>query len=82
MDFHAKLSMGWGMINLDEIEPIKVRSALFALITARLEDAHELAVRGQRTKMDRSEVLKLLEGIVDQTNQIEILLMAIGALEE
>ena len=70
------------MINLDEFEPIKARSGLLALITAGLEDAHELAVQGQRTKMDRSEVLKILERIVDQTNQIEILLMAIGALEE
>ncbi len=70
------------MINLDEIDPRKARSGLFALATALLEDAHELAVHGQGNEIDQSEVLKLLDGLVDQTNQIEILLMAIAAIRE
>jgi len=70
------------MINLDEIDPLKARSGLFALITERLEDAHESAVRGQSSNIDQSEVLKLLDGLIDQANQIEILLMAIGAIRE
>lgn len=36
MDFYAKSSMSWDMINLDEIDRLKVRSGLFALIAARL----------------------------------------------
>ncbi|MEP2987559.1 MAG: hypothetical protein ABJN65_09785 [Parasphingorhabdus sp.] len=70
------------MINLDEIDPTDARAGLFALITARLEDAHELAVQGQSSEIDQSEVLKLLEGLVDQTNHIEILLMAIRTNRE
>ncbi len=70
------------MINLDEIDPQNARSGLFALITARLEDAHEIAVRGQRNEIDQSETSQLLDELIDQTNQIEILLMAIGTIRE
>jgi hypothetical protein len=42
------------MANLsDEIDAIKVRSALFALVTARLEDAHMFAVKGQARDLGR-----------------------------
>ncbi len=82
VDFLSEMSVIRRMINLDEIDPTKVRSGLFALVTALLEDAHELAVHGQRSKIDHSEVMKLLDDLVDQTNQIEILLMAIGTIRE
>lgn len=82
VDFHAKSSIEWGMINLDEIDPRKARSGLFALVTARLEDAHELAIGGQNGKIDESEATKLLDGLVDQASQIEILLMAIRHIRE
>ncbi|WP_461457489.1 hypothetical protein [Parasphingorhabdus sp.] len=70
------------MINLDEIDRHEVRSGLFALITARLEDAHELAVRGQNGELEQNESMTLLEALVDQVSQTEILLMAIGATRE
>ena len=45
------------MANIDEeIDPVKVRSALFALITARLEDAHIFAVNGQARDLDAADV--------------------------
>lgn len=47
VEFWSRLGIDRDMVNLDEIDPQKARSGLFALITARLEDAHELAVRGQ-----------------------------------
>ncbi|WP_337658807.1 hypothetical protein [Sphingorhabdus sp. Alg231-15] len=78
----SEMSVVWRMINLDEIDPRKARSGLFALLTARIEDAHELAVHGQRSEIDQSEAMKMLDDLVDQTNQIEILLMAIGTIRE
>jgi len=45
------------MANLgDKIDPVKVRSALFALITARLEDAHIFAVKGQSRDLNAADV--------------------------
>jgi len=82
VDFWRTVSLDSGMINLDEIDPRKARSGLFALVTARLEDAHELAVRGQNPKLGQNETLSLLEEIADQTNQIEVLLMAIRTIRE
>ena len=40
----------------DGIDPVKVRSALFALITARLEDAHVFTVKGQSRDLDAAGV--------------------------
>lgn len=82
VDFLLHLSADWGMINFDEIDPRKARSGLFALVTERLEDAHELAVHGQNSDLERNEVLFVLGEITDQANQIESLLMAIGAIQE
>ena len=82
VDFLLQMSVVWCMINLDEIDPRMARSGLFALMTARLEDAHELAVRGQSREINQPDVVKLLDGLVDQTNQIEILLTAIGTMRE
>ncbi len=70
------------MINLDEIDPRKARSGLCALVTARLEDSREVAVRGQRSEVDHGDMIELLEELVDQISQIEILMMAIGAMPE
>lgn len=68
------------MVNLDETDPQKARTGLFALITARLEDAHEVAVRGQRPEIDHGDIVDLLEELVDQISQIEIMIMAIGSM--
>ncbi len=72
MDFHAKSSMGWDMADTDdEIDPIKVRTGLFALITARLEDAHEIAVKGQVAKISNQDIGDLivdLRSMLDETN--------------
>lgn len=70
------------MVDLEEIDPRKARSGLFALVTARLEDAHELAVREQRSELDHAEAAKQLDDLVDQINQIVLLLVAIGAICE
>lgn len=64
------------MANEDEIDAIKVRGALFALITARLEDAHLIAVKGQSSKADQKLISQLtsdLEGILEE---VRILLNA------
>ena len=82
VDFHAKSNIDWGMINLEEIDPRKARSGLFALLTARLEDAHEFAVHGQNRELGQDKLLPMLEEVTDQDNQIEFLLMAIGAIRE
>jgi len=52
MDFKVDPSIGSSMTNEDEIDPIRLRTALFALMTAKLEDAHETAVKCQSTKLN------------------------------
>jgi len=72
---------GCDMANLDdEIDPIKVRSALFALITARLEDAHMFAVKGQSRDLNaadarncNSDIRSILEEIQIQLNAAELI---------
>lgn len=82
VDIWSRLSVDTDMINLDEFDPRKARSGLFALVTARLEDAHELAVQGQNREITNFEASKLLIDLADHTNQIEILMTAIGAIRE
>lgn len=76
------MSVVCDMINLDDIDSRKARSGLFALVTARLEDTHELAVRVQNPQLDQNGVLSRLGEITDQAHQIEILLMAIGTIRD
>ncbi|WP_422344510.1 hypothetical protein [Parasphingorhabdus sp.] len=59
------------MADDDEINPIKVRTGLFALITARLEDANEIAVKGQAANLGNPDVSGLvieLRSLLDEIN--------------
>ncbi|WP_461454698.1 hypothetical protein [Parasphingorhabdus sp.] len=62
----------------DEIDPIKVRTALFALITARLKDAHEIAVKGQATKISNQGIGTL---IVDLRSMLDEIIVHIDAID-
>jgi len=64
------------MTNEDEIDAIKVRGALFALITARLEDAHEIAVKGQSSKAGQQLISQLTNDLEGNLEEIRILLNA------
>jgi len=65
------------MANLDdEIDPIKVQSALFALITARLEDAHMFAVKGQSRDLNAPVAKSYITDIRSYLGEIQILLDA------
>lgn len=46
------------MADNDDIEDPANVPGLFAEITALLEDAHEIAVRGQNSKLERADYLK------------------------
>lgn len=61
----------------DEIDPIKLRTGLFALITARLEDAHEFAVKGQSCDANNEEVADYHTDIASNLDEIGIQLQAI-----
>jgi len=66
------------MANLDdEIDPVNVRSALFALITARLEDAHVFAVKGQSRDLDSADARSCLTDIRSTLDEIQIQLDAV-----
>ncbi|GAA0464753.1 hypothetical protein GCM10009096_01550 [Parasphingorhabdus litoris] len=65
------------MKNEDEVDPIKVRTGLFALITARLEDAHEIAVKGQSTWVSKRQGSNQISDIESLLEEIEILISAI-----
>ncbi len=65
------------MANLgDEIDPIIVRSALFALITARLEDAHMFAVKGQPRDLDAADARDCITDIRSILDEVQIQLDA------
>lgn len=78
VDFPKLSSMGCVMANDDEINPIKVRSGLFALITARLEDVHEIAVAGQAAKISSQDIAGL---VVDLRSVLDEITIQIDAIE-
>ena len=53
-----------------------MRGALFALITARLEDAHEIAVKGQSSKADQELISQITKDLEGNLEEIQILLNA------
>ena len=61
----------------EEIDPVKVRSALFALITARLEDAHVFAVKGQSRDLDSADARSCLTDVRSTLDEIQIQLDAV-----
>ena len=66
----------------NKLDAIKVRGALFALITARLEDAHEIAVRGQSSKAGRHLISQLISDFEANLEEIRILLNASAIVSE
>ncbi len=69
--------MGCGMVNIDdEIDPIKVRTGLFAIITARLEDANILAVKGQSRDLNTAYARHHITDIQSILDEIQIQLDA------
>ncbi len=70
------------MANLDdEIDPIKVRSALFALITAGLEDAHVSAVKGQSRDWDAADTRNCIIDIRSILDAVQIQLDAADLIQ-
>ncbi len=83
VDFHAKSSIGSDMaFTDDEIDPIKVRTGLFALITARLEDVHEVGVKGQATKIGNQNIGDLIVDLRSMLDEIDIQIDAIDLLHD
>lgn len=73
------LSMGGCMASSDgEIDPIKIRTGLFAMLTARLEDAHDFAVKGQSIELNNGEILDCISDINSAVEEMEIL---VGSIE-
>lgn len=78
MDFRAKPSICCDKSNIDdEVDPIRVRCALFALITARLEDAHMFAVKGQARDLNASDARNCITDIRSILDEVHIQLDAI-----
>lgn len=80
MDFQASASTVVYMIDDSEIDPAKVRSGLFALITARIQDAHETAVKGQATKISGQDISDLVFDLRSALDEITIHIDAIGLM--
>lgn len=76
MDLHEYIRLVEGMDNNDKFDATKVRGALFALITARLEDAHEIAVKGQSSKTDQNLISQLTSDLEAHLEEIQTLLNA------
>lgn len=58
--------------NDDIAEPANI-PALFAEITALLEDAHGISVHGQNSKLERADYLKATEELREMLDQIRLL---------
>lgn len=69
------------MANEDEIDPVKVQTGLFALITARLEDAHEFAVKGQSAKANSEQACEYLSDIRSNLDEVYVQLTAIELIK-
>jgi|GEM_PF-6713108 len=76
LDLREETSLVEYMDNDERIDAIKVRGALFALITARLEDAHLIAVKGQSSKADQQLISQLISDLEGNLDEIRILLNA------
>lgn len=77
MDFRAKSSICCDMANIDdEVDPVKVRCALFALITARLEDAHMVAVKCQARDLNAADTRNCITDIRSILDEVHIQLDA------
>jgi hypothetical protein len=61
------------MAQKDDIKGQAGTPALFAEITTLLEDAHEIAVRGQNSKLERAEHVKAAEELIKMLRQIQSL---------
>tara|TARA_R110002124_G_scaffold270267_1_gene438678 strand:+ start:2701 stop:3006 length:306 start_codon:yes stop_codon:yes gene_type:complete len=81
MDFRAKPSICCDMAKIDdEVDPIKVRCALFALITARLEDAHMFAVTGQAKDLNAADTRNCITDIRSILDKVQIQLDPGGSM--
>lgn len=65
------------MVQNDDNERCEDVPALFADITALLEDAHEIAARGQNSKLERPDYLKAAEELGQILDQMRLLSRAI-----
>jgi len=72
VDFRTKSRMGCVMANDDKIDPSKVRAGLFALVTARLEDAHDIAVKGQGVHLNDQNVKDLIVDLHSVLEEVKI----------
>ena len=68
-----RVEHGRGMTHNDDIEEPGDIPALFAEITALLEDAHEIAVRGQNSKLERADYLSAVGELRKMLDQIGFL---------
>lgn len=55
----------------DEIQERANVPALFAQVTALLEDSHEIAVRGQNSKLEREDYFEAASEIRNKLDQID-----------
>ncbi|NCP44690.1 MAG: hypothetical protein GW822_14865 [Sphingomonadales bacterium] len=76
LDLREETSVVGCMDNGEKFDAIKVRGALFALITARLEDAHEIAVKGQSAEADHELISQLASDLEAYLEEIQTLLNA------
>jgi len=60
------------MADDDKIDTIKVRTGLFALITARLEDAHDITVKGQAVHLNDQNVKDLIVDLCSMLDEVKI----------
>lgn len=71
------------MANIDEeIDPIKVRSGPFAIITARLEDASMAAVQGQSRDLNAAVASSCITDIRSILDELQIQLDAVGLITQ
>ena len=75
-------SAGFITVIDDEIDPIRVRTGLFALITARLEDSNDAATKGQLTHLNDQQVKVCLAETESNLDEIQVQLEAISLIRK
>lgn len=65
------------MANIEqELDPTKVRSGLFAIMTAMLEDAHDAAVKGQSSQSSVDDIDEQITDIRSILDEVKVQLDA------
>ncbi len=80
VDLRPVMRIAGDMANLQEPENIKLRSDVFAIITARLEDMHDAAITGQSENASAESIAHYVNDLESQLAEVATLVAVVRLL--